>query len=492
MTNDKAPQGDDKGILSRGLVTLVGAVLGACLVFGNEILVARFLGLTLYGLYALALVIARIAESVSLFGLRSGLMHFLPVFLTEGQVAKASGSVAAALLLPMALGLASLAAVWVGAPWISQEILHEPDAVPYLRLFALPIPLMCMVEMLGVITRGFGRAELYVIIRNLTPPACYMLLLLMLIGFDGDALSVGRAFAAGQLIATGVGLFIVMRVMRGESAWVKPSFQFTELYRYSFPIMLNTLLYTLMAASDVLMLANLQGTSEAGIYRACIQFRPAFDMAVLAFNAAAIHLYPVYHQEGRVAELAQSYGTVIRMTSVVTAIVFVLVFLSRRDILGMLGPEFPAGGTAMAFLLVGFLFQGCLGSSGVLLVVTGHQRYETVAAFLGVVVNIGLNLVLIPMYGIVGAGMATATALLIMNLLRVYFVYVKLQLSTLSPDIARSLLLGAIVVALVSVLVGVLGMEDGAGLLAMIGRSGAALLLLVFAFWRFGPKVKEQ
>jgi O-antigen/teichoic acid export membrane protein len=479
---------DSGSILSRGWITLFGAVLGAVLVFGNEILVARFLGVPLYGLYALALVIARIAETVSLFGLRSGLMHFLPVYLSNGDHAEATGSILAALLLPLSLGLVSVILVWVGAPWIAHYILDEPASIPYLRLFALPIPLMCMAEMLGVVTRGFGRAEFYVIIRNLTPPASYLLLLLLLIALDGDPFLVGRAFGFAQLIATTVGIVIVTKLMRKRSVWVRPKPLFSELYRYSFPIMLNTLLYSMMAASDILMLANLKDATDAGIYRACIQFRPAFDMAVLAFNAAAIHLYPVYHREGNTIQLRKNYDTVIRMTCMVTVTLFVLVFLSREDILGLLGPEFPVGAGAMLFLLVGFLFQGCIGSSGILLIVTGHQKHETLAALIGVIINVCLNLVLIPKYGIIGAGIATAVAMFVLNMLRVFLVNKYLKLFTLRKQVFHSLAIGGLIGGAVFIIAQLLGFQDGVGIVAMLGRSALALGLLLMAFWKFGPK----
>lgn len=487
-SDDNSHDTGNRSILTRGWITLFGAVLGAVLIFGNEILVARFLGVPLYGLYALAMLTARIAETVSLFGLRSGLMHFLPVYHSEKRTSDAVGAVLAGLLLPFLLGLASTAIIWNAAPWIAREILGQPSSSPYLQLFALPIPLMCMTEMLGVTTRGFGRAELYVIIRNLTPPISYMALLLMLIASDGDPLAVARAFGTAQLIATIVGLAIVIRLMRKELTWTRPSFRFAEIYRYSFPIMLNTLLYTMMAASDILMLSNMQGAAEAGIYRACIQFRPAFDMAVLAFNAAAIHLYPILHREKRQEELEQSYDTVIRMTSAVSCGLFVLVLLSRSDILGLLGPEFPAGATAMLFLLIGFLLQGCIGSAGILLVVTGYQKYETFAALVGVLVNIGLNLFLIPSYGIAGAGVATAAALLVLNIMRIRFASSYLKLATLRSHVFRSLAISAAVVVLVYPLAQLLGFEDGNGLVAMFVRSALATTLLLLGFWRFGPK----
>jgi O-antigen/teichoic acid export membrane protein len=476
------------GIMMRGWITLIGAVGGALLVFGNEILVARIMGVQSYGLYALSLVVARMAETVSVFGLTTGMMHFLPAYLKEGRIPQVTGTIVASLLLPLILGLASALFVWTAAPWIATSILDVPAAAPYLRLFALPIPLLCTIEVLGVITRGFGRAEYYVLIRNITPPVIYMSLLALLFATDGSPMMVARAFGTAQLVACLIGIMVVTRFVGRHIRWERPQPPFVELYAYSFPLMLNSLLYTLMGAADIFMLTNMKGATEAGVYRACIQFRPAFDIALIAFNAAAIHLYPVLFREGRLAELNETYGTVIRITSGVAATLFVLVILSPVDILAMLGPDFQVGAATMRYLALGLLFHGCVGSAGILLIVTKHQRHETINAILGVVVNILINLVLIPPMGTAGAAVATAIGLFVMNFKRVMDVKRLIKVDSLRASSLRCLAIGLVAGLLVWVVARTCGFADGSGFFSMVARSALAGSLMLFGFWKFGPR----
>ncbi|MCC7126121.1 MAG: flippase, partial [Acidobacteria bacterium] len=485
MSHARTPRarGADQGILRRGWITLFGAALGAALVFGNEILVARFLGVPSYGLYALSLVIVRIAETLSLFGLRSAVMHFLPVQRQDGALGAVWGTVIASVILPVAVGCTLSAALWFGAETIAARLLDEPAAAPFLRLFALPIPLMALTEVLGVITRGFGRAEYYVLIRNLTPPLCFMVVLLVYATPGAPASIVATAFGIGQLIATLVGGAVVAWLLMREDGWHRPVYVFRSLYGYAFPIMLNTFLYVIMGATDILMLGNMRGAAEAGVFRACIQLRPAFDMAMLAFNAGAVHLYPVLHRDGRHAELADSYRTVMRAVGGVSACLFVLVMLCRRDVLALLGPDFVAGADAMGYLLLGLLVQGCLGSAGMLLVVVGCQRHETLAAAVGVVCNVALNLLFIPEHGLVGAAWATGLSLLAMNLLRVYFVHSRLGLRSFDPVVLAVVLVAGAAGAVAWLASWLLGLDDGAGLGAMVARTGLACTLMAAAFW---------
>lgn len=478
----------DTGLVKRGWVNLLGAVGGAFLVFGNEILVARIMGVPTYGLYAMGLVVARMAETVAVFGLTSGMMHFLPFYLKEDLIAQVTGTIVASLLLPLLLGVLSALFIWFAAPWIATSVLDVPNATPYLRLLAIPIPLLCAIEVLGVITRGFGRAEYYVLIRNITPPVVYMSLLVLLLVTDGTALTVARAFGAAQLVACLVGIVVVTRFVASQISWERPQPPFRELYTYSFPLMVNSLLYTLMGVADIFMLTNMKGPTEAGIYRACIQFRPAFDIALIAFNAAAIHIYPVLFREGRLTELNETYGTVIRVTSGVAATLFVLVVLSPIDILSLLGPDFKVGAPTMTYLALGLLFHGCVGSAGILLIVTKHQRYETVNAIIAVVVNVALNLVLIPPMGTVGAAIATAVGLVVMNIKRIYDVKRLLRVNTLRHSSLRCVIIGLVVGSLVFALARTCGFADGSGFFAMVARSALAGGLMLLALWKFGPR----
>lgn len=476
------------GVVLRGWITFFGAVGGAVMVFGNEIIVARIMGVPTYGLYALSLVVARMGETISVFGLTTGMLHFLPVYLKEGRIGRVTGTIVASLLLPLVLGVVSALIVWFSATWIATVVLNEPASAPYLRLFALPIPLLCTIEVLGVITRGFGRAEFYVLIRNITPPLMYMSLLTLLFLTDSSPLLVAQAFGAAQMVACLVGIIVVARLIRRNISWERPQPPFRELYAYSFPLMLNSLLYTLMGAADIFMLMNMKGATEAGIYRACIQTRPAFDMALIAFNAAAIHIYPVLFREGRMAELSNTYGNVIRITSAVVTVLFVLVILSPMDILSLLGPDFAVGASTMTYLVIGLLFHGCVGSAGILLIITKHQHYETINAIIGVLVNVLLNFLLIPHLGTEGAAIATCAGLLVMNLKRIYDVRRLMQVVTLRLSILRCIVIGLVVWIFVLMIARSFDFADGAGAIAMIGRSALAGGLMLLGYWKFGPR----
>ena len=94
--------------------------------------------------------------------------------------------------------------------------------------------------------------------------------------------------------------------------------------------------------------------------------------------------------------------------------------------LGLFGPEFTRGYWALAILTVGQLVNASVGSVGFLMSMTGHQR-EAARVFAGAaVLNVVLNASLIPLWGINGAAIATATTTIIWNVALALYVWRRL------------------------------------------------------------------
>ena len=75
-----------------------------------------------------------------------------------------------------------------------------------------------------------------------------------------------------------------------------------------------------------------------------------------------------------------------------------------RTVLGVFGPEFVSGYTTLVLLSLAQLVRAAGGPVAELLGVTGHQDESLRVCAVGLVATVALSLVLVPMYGIVGAG----------------------------------------------------------------------------------------
>lgn len=483
----REPNPDEStGVVVRGGIALVGALVGGALSLVDEFLAARFLGLHAYGCYALAFTLARIAEVTSMFGLRLSVQHFLPVYRMDGRPDRVLGTILVSLAIPSVAATGFIVLIWAAAPWLAHRVLKEPDSLPYLRVFALAVPLLSVSDVLGHITRGFGRAVPYVVIRNFVPAIVYFLLLLVLLLTDANPLWSAGAVAISYGAALVVGAIAVVQIT-GPSLWrVKPALPFREVYAYSLPIAVNALLYVGLGGIDMAMLGSLRPTEDAGIYRGCMQLLAGFDVLLAAFNAAGAQSYPALLKAGRLEDLRHSYQTTTRWLSILGSLAAALFALNAVDLLSLLGPGFTAGAATLAVLLCAHWVRCATGASAVMLILSGHQRVETVIAFIGVFLNVVLNLWLIPEFGAAGAATATLAAHLAMNLLRVVQVRRYLKIATLSGSTIRILGTAVAAAALAGLAANGLGLADCQGVAAMAIRLPTTAALLTYALYRFG------
>jgi O-antigen/teichoic acid export membrane protein len=87
-----------------------------------------------------------------------------------------------------------------------------------------------------------------------------------------------------------------------------------------------------------------------------------------------------------------------------------------EPLLSLFGSDFTGGGAVLLILVFGILTRASIGPVESLLTMAGYQKSCAAAFALAVVVNIGLNVVLIPRFGLVGAASATTVAMLVETL----------------------------------------------------------------------------
>ena len=456
-------------IRSAGL-TLAGSALGGLLVITSEFLVAHYLEVEAYGLYASGLTLARIGEAVAVFGLPVAIFHFVPLQLRRGEDDRAMGTVLAAALLPMVLGCTLALALWLAAPWLAARFFGHADATPYIRVLAAAIPFMASSEVLGAATRGFGYAKYYVLVRNLAPPVLFMAFIAAVIATRGDAHWIPAAFAAAYAIACIAGAFAVAHAAGSGRRRVKPRMDFAGVYRYSAGVMANTFLYMVFAVAGILLVAAFLGTDNVGIYRVCLQVVVPFDMVLLAFHAAMGPIYPVLAREYRQAELEDAYGMAIRWMAGLLLPAGIAVAWNARDLLALLGPDFVRGATPLTVLAAGYASCTCFGTVAYILMLSGRKHVETANAAFATAAVLLLGLWLVPRHGLLGAAAATAGAFVLLNVARIAEARRVLGLRTFRAAFVRMVAVASATALGSFWVLERLGVAQGPGAAALLGR----------------------
>jgi len=146
--------------------------------------------------------------------------------------------------------------------------------------------------------------------------------------------------------------------------------------------------------------------------------------AIIAPHVA--HLY----SQGNMLQLQKLITTATRV-AVSIAFPSVLVFMFGGDIIleWIFGEKFVAGYIPLVILALSQLINAAFGMLGLLLNMTGYERYTVRALWLSAGMNVVLNLALIPAFGTVGAATAAAVSLVVFNVVQYKHVKQKLDIS---------------------------------------------------------------
>jgi len=395
--------------------------------FFTSLLLVRLLGSTGYGNYAYAISWIMLLGVPAGLGLNRLLVRNIAVYQSRSAWSLMSGILrwADRVVLFASLSVASLSAVvlWFSRTNIDSQMFHPL----WVALVLLPLTALMAVR-LSVI-QGLG----HIVIAQLPDLLFQPLLFIALIG--GLSLFVERHITASWVVGmhavtVGIALLIGMRILRKMlPPAAKSSVPVYETRRWlgsALSMMSVGGMSVISSRIDILLLGGIMGADAVGIY----------NVAIRGAELVTFILMPVHQTLGPVVASLYAGNDMRRLQGMVAKSTRIAFLLSLPIALGLVvfgywfllvfGPEFVRGQTALAILSIGQLANVATGPVILLLIMTAYERVAAVSIGIGAALNILFNATLIPIWGLEGAAIATASSTVVWNALMVIWVYKKL------------------------------------------------------------------
>ncbi len=241
------------------------------------------------------------------------------------------------------------------------------------------------------------------------------------------AVGINGIAAAGALL---IGL-ILLRISVPVAAREQPArFATAEWLRSAWPLWLISLMIVVNVQADVIMLGSLRGKAETGLYAVAARGAQLISFILIAVNAVLGPAVAGLHASGDLARLQRVITRSARAVLGLTVPVAVALILFGDWFLLLFGRSFTEGHTALVILCVGQIVNSGMGSVGLILIMTGHDWDALGGLAFGAALNILLNALLIPRWGLQGAAVATASSMIAWNLILVVRVRRRLRLDS--------------------------------------------------------------
>jgi O-antigen/teichoic acid export membrane protein len=388
------------------------------LAVGTTMLLARSLGPSGYGTYAFVMALVTLAG----FPVQTGLPTLV---VRETARAQARGdahemrslwrwTTGAGVGLGALGGVAFVAAVFAGAV--------DPGS-PVGATVAWGVPLLAVLalgNLRGAALRGLDRVIAGQLPELIVRPAGFLAVATLCLLVAPASFAPPWAMAAhlaGAVLAFAAGILLLAGTAPPETAPGRPPAYRTRAWLASaLPLALIAGLQLVSANTDIVMLGFFAPRDDVGVYRVAVQGSSLVAFGLYAVNMVASPRMARAHQEGD-DESLQRLATHAARVALVAAVPAVAVLGAfGGPILGLVfGDDFRRGAAVLFVLALGQLVNAAFGSVGTLLKMTGHERDVAAGAGVAALVNVTLNLVLIPLLGMMGAALATVVTFLTWN-----------------------------------------------------------------------------
>ncbi|MBN1762684.1 MAG: flippase [Methanomicrobia archaeon] len=406
-------------------IGFIGFFIGAVFGYFSRIILARFLGATDYGLISLGFAAMSLTAAVSLVGLQGGVTRYVAFYKGRGDKGGIKGTIEGAVKIALPLSLIFTFSLFSGSQWISINVFHEPHLTSVLRIFSIAVPFFSLSIIFVAAIAGFQdmRYVAYVdqVFQNTLKLVAIVALLVLGFGVLGAAWGWALAIIAMPFLGF---YFLEKKVFPVLNTPIKATSLERELLSFSWPLLFATLSAVVMNWTDTFMLGYFSSAQEVGIYNAAHPTAALIYFVFMSFSGIFMPVISELHARNRSDELKITYSAVTKWILSLALPAFLLITLFSRSVITILfGDEFITGSTALAILAFGYIIQAMLGLSGRIIQALGRTKIILVCNVIGAASNVGLNLYLIPLYGINGAAVATALSIILMIGLIFTFAY---------------------------------------------------------------------
>ncbi len=436
----------DVSVLAKGTgIAFVGAVASALFSYAFVAVAARGLGARTYGTLTLALNIVNLFSLIALFGLNRGALRYVAIYRGTVDKARERGVVLFTTLIVLCSSVILAAVAYIAAPRLASLLAGgSNEFTTALRPLSFAIPLFALLTLYGSIANGQRKILYWVLSVNICQPLTSVLLLgaVLLLGWG-----LGGAVVA-YLVSCVLGLAVALWLQRGyflrSTAQVPPHYEMRPVVLFALPLAVVNVLDRTTTQLDTYMLGFLGTRADVGVFALAAKTVTVTLMVLSSINTMFAPMIADLYHRGQKGELTSLLMLVTRWSLTFSLPVCVAILLFAQPILHFFGHDFQTGSTALMILAVGQLVNAATGPVGYILSMTGHSGLSLFDSVVVIVLNVILDLLLIPRFGLLGAAVGSSMSSAGINLLRFAQVHHVLQVYPYNSRCLKPILANAL------------------------------------------------
>ncbi|TKX48527.1 hypothetical protein EXE41_01220 [Halorubrum sp. SD690R] len=416
--------GDNSSIVTiarEGGITLFGSIIDNLLRFAFLMIITRLITQTTYGQFTLATSIILFSYQVFDLNIANAINYFIPIHIKENRY----GHAKSVLFKGITLGttttvLGSSLIVW-SAPFLS-DFFDEPRLKIALYLLSVTLPLLGIFRIFLAVFDSIKNLKYRVYTEKILRPAGKIIFTIILYFILEDLIALIGGFIISLVLTVIISAYFIRGSISEIIGSIGKSTSYKSLVTYSWPLIFSGMIYAGIGQIDLFAIGYFLPSADVGAYN--VAFALASTLVIFLSSLRRIHKPIVAENRNDNSELEFFYRLITRwrllliIPPAITLIIAPDVYLSL-----FFTEEYAAAGSVVTILSIRLLLLAAIGPQIKTLEGIGYTQFVFINSALILILNTLLNILFIPMFGIVGAALGTLVASVIGSLVGICELY---------------------------------------------------------------------
>ncbi len=426
------------------------------------ILAANYLGAAGFGL---------LSSALAFFALFNFLMDMGLYHLSVRDIARDKGKASEISSYTIGLKVLIVFTVYSFVPFLALILGYDFGFVVFLFFIGWSFILDSFVLTFYGFLQAFERLDYVAVGRVLGGVALlFTAVLTAYLGFG--VWGMGLAYIASYLLPlAAIAALVYLRLFRFGARF--DSKVFARMLSESWPFGLTLFLTNIILSFDIVAVSYILGVYEAGLYSAASKMVLSLTFILAAYNQSVYPVLSRLHKRGREASVVSGFY-LLSMLFIGVPMAY-LISSNSADILSLFySPEYKGSAQVLSILVWGIFLSFLASPLHRVLDATGRQRLVFNAVFSACILNVALNIILVPAFGIAGAAYASVISYTVLFLVPAFHI-------DMMPHIKRKSVIAIVISCLALALA--CSLVSGYGLSVRLIIPG---LSYVLTFWLLG------
>jgi len=405
-------------LIKNSLNVLLLRVGGVALMFCLSLFLTNNFSADIVGQYDFVRSTIMILSGISLIGTNQAIIYYSGVLTSKNSF----GSIKSiyfkmASLVFIICGFLYIPLFLVSEDFINQ-IFNKPESYSLIELSVQGL-FFYSITMLNIDTiRALKKTIISELFRNVfryTPFFLFSVILYLIDRPEGLVVWFIYSFVALCIISTAAVFFILLNKDFPNTAAQKYSTK--DIVKTSYPMALSAISYFLMQSVDVLFLGAFDTFESIAYYSVAVKIATVTSLALISVNIVIAPKIAKIYNDRNFSELKSMIRKATRINVLISIPILLILFFFPDFLLSMFGDNYTLAKNAFLILLIAQFFNSVSGPSALYLNMTGRQKILNFILLTCLLINVILNLILIPEFGMIGAASATTISFVVSKLI---------------------------------------------------------------------------